>query len=65
MNDDGADIDKITRFDVEEFCNHYGYTKENMPESIDILDLGYDFKHNDSTQYEEPDKHWREELKQQ
>lgn len=57
--DDGGDkyIAKIEKFDIEEYKKFYNVTE--LPNSIDILDLGYWMK--DGT-YEEPAFDWREEM---
>ncbi len=61
---DGEGIDAIKKFDLEEFCKHYGYSKETMPIDIDILDLGYWYVSiKGILEYEEPAHDWREEFK--
>jgi hypothetical protein len=57
----------LIRFDIQEYKKHYQVTE--LPDSIDILDLGYYYKErNDLTgywapKYEEPAHDWREEVK--
>lgn len=64
MEDDGEGLDKIIRFDLEEFKKHYNYTQESLPISIDILDLGYWYESiDDIVKYEEPAHEWRKEFR--
>ncbi len=56
---DGEGIDKIKRFDLQEWKKYY--PDKELPDSIDILDLGY---WNKDGSYEEPVYDWRNEVKQ-
>lgn len=53
---------QLIRFDVEEYKKHYGV--EEIPDSVDILDMGYWFRGRYLTDrldhgYEEPAHDWR------
>ena len=48
----GEALANIKRFDLEEFRAHYG---KDVPDSVDILDLGY----WDDRRYIGPDNEWR------
>lgn len=51
------DIDTPILFDFEEYRQHYN---EEVPDSVDILDLGY---LSQEIKYESPAEDWREEIK--
>lgn len=57
----------IRKFDTEEYRKHYAV--ENLPNTIDILDIGYWYggveEIKSSWQFEPADKDWRKEIKQQ
>lgn len=56
-------ITTILSFDVEEWKKYNG--KNDLDESIDILDLGYYYTSvSGIIEYEEPAKDWREMMKQ-
>lgn len=63
MEENGEGIDKILRFNLEEFCGTYCYPKNQIPHTIDILDLGYWHKHFKKEEYEEPADDWRKEFR--
>ena len=50
--DEDAGILNITRFDIEEFLSYYKAT--GMPDSVDILVLGYWYKSDNGIKYEPP-----------
>ncbi len=52
-------INNIKQFDVNEFKMYYS---KEIPESVDILDLGYWLNNGG---YEEPAHDWREEIRRQ
>lgn len=54
-------IKNIKTFDIEEYKRYYEVNE--MPESVDILDLGYDYEIDGKLAYEEPAHHWRKETK--
>lgn len=55
---DYQNLKEITRFDMKEW--HEAYPKEEVPDTVDILDLGYWMKNN---QYETPVYDWRAEFR--
>ena len=56
-SEEGQDLASITRFDLTEWAKHYG--EAQLPNQIDILDLGYWYTKDNTTQYEEPAHDWR------
>jgi hypothetical protein len=58
--DGGAHLARIARFDIGEWQRHWG---KELPESFDILDLGYwYFGADDSETYAPPDEAWRVDI---
>ncbi len=53
LSDGGEGIDQIAKFDLDEWKKRY---ETELPDSIDILDLGYWQKDG---KYESPEKSWR------
>lgn len=51
---------KILKFDVDEYRRFYS---ADIPDSVDILDLGYFYQGKKGTSYEEPAHDWREDVK--
>jgi hypothetical protein len=60
VTESGAGIADIVRFDLSEW--HTTYKGEQLPESVDILDLGF---WTVSGRYEPPVEDWREEFRAQ
>jgi hypothetical protein len=58
-DEDGHSLLDITKFDVKEFRTYHNIGIDAMPDSIDILDLGYWYD-NGIGLYESPDGDWRE-----
>jgi hypothetical protein len=56
-SEEGKDLASITEFDVTEWIQKYG--EAQLPSQLDILDLGYWYEKNHTTQYEEPAHDWR------
>lgn len=52
----------IVCFDVQEFAAHYGTP---LPDSMDILDIGYFYRDNGNMKYEPPVEEYRRDIKQQ
>lgn len=52
----------ILNFDVEEWTAYWG---PELPDSLDILDLGYDYKKSGHTCYEAAETSWRKEIAEQ
>lgn len=50
----------ISKFDVAEYSRFYS---AGIPDSVDILDLGYFYEGKKGTSYEEPAHDWREDVK--
>lgn len=62
-NKNQPDLKDISRFDVAEYRQKYGKSSAaEMPNQIDILDLGYWVS---SGTYVEPEHEWREEFRTQ
>lgn len=63
LNDPENDLPNITDFDFQEWKEYY---KKPIPDSLDILDLGYHYKaHRGESviiEYEEPAHDWRLEM---
>jgi hypothetical protein len=58
--DGGAHLAQIARFDIGEWQRRWG---KELPESFDILDLGYwYFGADDSERYAPPDETWRVDI---
>lgn len=60
-SDGGGHLATITRFDLGEWRRHSG---SPLPESLDILDLGYWYAHPETGMpaYEPPDAKWRADI---
>lgn len=59
-DEDGAALEKIEKFDLEEWRRYWNWEGE-LPGGFDILDLGFWLK--DGT-YEAPWEHWRDDIRQ-
>ena len=56
---DGDEIRPIIKFDLAEWCKYYD--QKSLPQSLDILDVGY---WNKDGTYEPPAYDWRKEVKE-